>query len=71
MRDLNIIYEDFVKIVATDRDLDVNKVKELADGSSMPGQLAKDNGLIDELGGITEVIAYLEEKIGEDVSICW
>jgi len=71
MRDLNIIYDDFVKTVATDRNLDVNKVKELADGSSMPGQLAIDNGLVDEIGGITEVKEYLKSIIGEEIDICW
>jgi len=71
MRDLNIIHEDIIKTIATDRDLDVNKVRALADGSSMPGQMAKDNGLIDEIGGITEVEKYLKDKMGEDVLVCW
>ncbi len=71
MRDLNIIYDDFVKTVATNRNLDVNKVRELADGSSMLGQLAIDNGLADEIGGITEVKDYLKGIIGEEVNVCW
>ncbi|MDX9913675.1 MAG: S49 family peptidase [Candidatus Moranbacteria bacterium] len=71
MRDLNIIHEDIIRVIATDRNLDINKVRALADGSSMPGQMAKDNGLIDEIGGITEVESYLKDKIGEEVVTCW
>lgn len=71
MRDINIINYGIIQTIATDRDLDINKVRALADGSSMPGQMAKDNGLIDEIGGITEVEKYLKDKIGEDVMTCW
>lgn len=71
MRDLNIIYDDIVKTVASDRGLDIDKMKELSDGSSMPGQLAKDNGLVDQLGGILEVKAWLKDRLGEDIGICW
>ncbi len=71
MRDLNIIYDKFIETVATNRNLDINKVKLLADGSSMPGQMALENGLIDRIGGMTEVKEYLKEKIGEEVDVCW
>ncbi len=71
MRDLNITQENFIKAVAANRKLDINKVRALADGSSMPGQLAKDNGLVDKIGGLTEVKDYLKEKIGEEVQLCW
>lgn len=71
MRDLNIIYENFIKTVAKNRNLDINKVKKLADGSSMPGQMALDNGLIDRIGGMNEVKEYLKNKTGEDTEICW
>jgi protease-4 len=71
MRDLNIMNENFIQVVATNRNLDINKVQALADGSSMPGQMAKDNGFIDRIGGMPEVKEYLKEKIGEDVEVCW
>ncbi len=71
MRDLNIIYEDMVKTIASDRHLDNNKVRELADGSSIPGQMAKDKGLIDEIGSFTEVESYLKDMLGEEVEVCW
>jgi len=71
MRDLKIIHENFIRAIAANRDLDIEKVKALADGSSMPGQMALENGLIDRIGGMPEVKEYLKEKIGEEVEVCW
>lgn len=71
MRDLNITNEHFIKSVAVNRKLDIKKVRKLADGSSMPGELALQNGLIDKIGGIYEIKDYLKEKIDEDVVVCW
>ncbi len=71
MRDVNIMNENFIKAVAANRSLDVDKVKLLADGSSLPGQMALENGLIDRIGGMVEVKEYLKEKIGEEVEVCW
>jgi protease-4 len=70
-RDLKILHENFVSDVATNRKMDINKVRQLADGSSVPGQMALDNGLIDRIGGFDEVEQYLKEKIGEDIDLCW
>lgn len=71
MRDAFIINDNFIKAVSTNRNLDINKVKAMTDGSSMLGQAALQNGLIDRIGGIAEVKDYLKDKIGEDVEICW
>lgn len=71
MRDAYIINDNFIKTVATNRNLDINKVKAMTDGSSMLGEAALQNGLIDKIGGIAEVKDYLKDKIGEDVEICW
>ncbi len=49
-RDLAIYHEYFVGLVAENRGLTLEHVAELADGSSMPGALALDAGLIDQLG---------------------
>ena len=52
MRDVNkIMNENFINAVAENRDLDIKKVRALADGSSMLGQMALENGLIDRIGG--------------------
>ena len=71
MRDVDIMHQNFIKAVAENRNLDINKVRALADGSSMLGEMALKNGLIDQIGGIDEVKEYLKEKIGVDVEICW
>ena len=71
MRDLKIDYDNFVKDVAANRHLDISKVTDLADGSSMTGQMAKDNGLIDQVGGIYDVESYLQKQIKTNVNICW
>lgn len=71
MRDAYIINDNFTITVATNRNLDINKVKAMTDGSSMLGEAALQNGLIDKIGGIAEVKDYLKGKIGEDVEICW
>ena len=71
MRDAYIIHDNFINAVATNRNLDANIVRALADGSSMLGEAALKNGLIDKVGGLDEVRNYLREKTGEDMEICW
>lgn len=71
MRDLEIMHDIFVKAVSENRNLPIDKVKALADGSSMPGEMALENGLIDKIGGIYDVEDYLNELIGEKAEICW
>jgi len=71
MRDNQILHDNFVKAVAENRGLGLEKVKELADGSSMLGQMAMENGLIDKIGSLYEVEDYLKQKIGEEAEICW
>lgn len=71
LRDINIIYQNFVKAVSQNRNIPIEKVKSFADGSTVLGEKAKELGLIDEIGGISEVEKYLEETIGEKPEICW
>lgn len=71
MRDLEIMHNLFVKAVSQNRNLPIDKVNLLANGSSMPGQMALEAGLIDKIGGIYEVESYLKDKLGEDVYVCW
>lgn len=49
-RDLRIYHNHFVKEVSENRDIPIDEVEKLADGSSMPGALALENSLIDALG---------------------
>ena len=71
MRDLNIVNDNFIKAVSENRKIEINKIKKLADGSSMPGQMALDNELIDQVGSIYDVKDYIKELISADVEICW
>ena len=41
------------------------------EGITLFGQMALENGLVDKIGGQSEVEEYLKEKIGEDEEICW
>ena len=70
MRDIKILHENFIKAVADNRNIDIEKVRQFADGSDMLGQMALENGLIDQIGGRYEVEEYLKEKIGKDIEIC-
>ena len=49
-RDLNITDQNFINTVAQNRNLSVASVTAIADGSSMEGQMALQNGLIDKIG---------------------
>jgi protease-4 len=70
-RDLNITLQNFIQAIATNRHLPVAKVAALADGSTMLGEMALQNGLIDQLGTKTEVWQKLEADIGEKPDVCW
>ncbi len=71
MRDDLIIYQNFIEAVSTNRNIPIDKVKSFSDGSTVLGQKAKELGLIDTIGGISEVEQYLEQKTGEKPDICW
>jgi protease-4 len=55
------LYDQFVQIVATGRHMDPAKVRSLADGRAYSGRQALANGLVDEIGGEREAIAWLEK----------
>lgn len=73
MNDLQKTHNLFVETVAENRKLDINKVKELANGWAYDGNDALKNGLIDEIGGLDEASSYLKNNIlnGEEIKICW
>ncbi len=71
MRDVNIIYNNFMKAISENRHIPLDKVMSFSDGSTFLGEQAKSFGAIDEIGGLKEVEKYLETKIGEKPVICW
>ncbi len=70
-RDLKFLHDDFVGTVALYRELPREHIERLADGSALLGSQALNEGLIDEIGNLTEASLYLSQVIGEPVSICW
>lgn len=60
---LDKLHVYFISEVAKNRNLSEDKVKELATGMFFLGQEAKDNGLVDVLGGKEEAVAIIEEKL--------
>ncbi len=54
----------FVDMVAERRGMDVDTVRQLADGRVYTGQQAVANGLIDEIGGRREALRWLQDERG-------
>lgn len=73
LRDLQMTHNLFVNTVAKNRNMDVNKVKELANGWAYNGEEALKLGLVDELGGLDDVKNYLKTNIlnGQEANVCW
>jgi protease-4 len=72
-RDLDEIHSEFVNMVAKYRNLSVDKVKGLADGSTLNGVRARDAGLIDEVGGRAEAqnaLATILQKDSSEIIFC-
>ncbi len=60
---VNNVNSQFIKAVAEGRAMKESAVKKLADGRIFTGEQAKKNGLIDELGGLTQAIT-LAARLG-------
>ncbi|MDB4682459.1 signal peptide peptidase SppA [Crocinitomicaceae bacterium] len=58
------IYQLFLRRVGEGREMKVEDVHKIARGRVWTGEDALVNGLIDELGGLNEAIAYTKKKIG-------
>jgi ClpP class serine protease len=71
MRDISILHDIFVRKVTENRGLDIEKAKELADGSTMLGEMAKENNLIDEIGDAYSAKKMIEEKLNIVPEVCF
>jgi len=56
------IYDDFLQKVADGREMNVEQVHEIAQGRVWSGTDALELGLVDEIGGLEDAIAYAKEK---------
>ncbi|MCF6171011.1 MAG: signal peptide peptidase SppA [Bacteroidales bacterium] len=65
-QEITKIYTNFIKLVATTRKLDEAYVDSIARGRVWTGTDGLDLGLVDELGGLGNAIAYAAEKAGLD-----
>ncbi len=65
---LDKLHGYFIEAVAENRNMSVDSVTKLATGEIFLGSEAKDNGLIDELGGKTEAQKYIESKLNITVT---
>ena len=65
------IYEGFIVRVATGRRLPVARVREIARGRVWTGSQARQLGLVDELGGLTQAVARAkrEARIADDAEV--
>ena len=70
MRDILISHQLFMEFVAENRNMPLEKVKGLADGSTMMGEMALSNSLIDAIGGEYEAKEWLGDQLQEDINIC-
>lgn len=71
MRDIKIMYQNFVEAISSNRNIPIDKVESIADGSMVLGEKALELNLIDGIGGINEVEKLLRQETGEEPSICW
>ena len=62
-RDLAVWHDEFVEQVATNRNLPVGDVAKLADGSTLPGKLALEKKLIDQIGNKEAVRWWFAGKL--------
>lgn len=67
-RSVNRLYNMFLNKVSQGRKLPEQKVAEIAQGRVWSGVAAKEIGLVDEIGGLNNAIAYAakQAKLGED-----
>ncbi len=69
-RDLNVVHEKFITMVATNRNIPIEDVRALADGSSMTGDMSLAKRLVDTIGDEWTAMNWIEEKTGKDVVFC-
>ncbi|WCM42885.1 signal peptide peptidase SppA [Flavobacterium sp. CBA20B-1] len=63
---IEIIYDTFISRVAAGRGIDKAKVDEMAQGRVWTGTMAKELGLVDELGSLDDAIAYAAKLVKTD-----
>jgi protease-4 len=63
---LRAFYEHFLRLVSENRGLPVDSIDHLSRGRVWTGWEARANGLVDQLGGIQDAIAFTADQCGLD-----
>jgi len=63
-RQMQELYQDFVRKVAKGRNMEESAVESVAQGRVWTGSQAKGRGLVDELGGLQLAMSIAQEKAG-------
>ena len=65
------IYERFISLVSLNRDLNISRVGEIAEGRVWMGADAFELGLVDELGTLKDAVSYAAKaaNLGEDYKV--
>lgn len=63
-KSVSTIYDDFIELVSTGRDIEEDRVREIAEGRVWSGTSALELGLVDEIGGLSNAISYAAEEAG-------
>jgi protease-4 len=58
------IQKQFIDAVAKGRNMPVEKVREIADGRILTGAMAKDLGLVDQLGNFQDAVDLAKKTVG-------
>lgn len=63
-RQVDLIYNSFLRKVSEGRNLTIEEVERIAEGRIWSGEDALAVGLVDELGGLRDAIAYASAQVG-------
>lgn len=66
-KQINLIYEIFMRDVAKNRNMTYEEIKNYSDGKIFLGIEAKRNGLIDAYGGRDQAVEYVKDLINQEV----
>ncbi len=66
IKSVDKVYERFTSLVAEGRNLPVERVLEIAEGRVWSGEMAKEIGLVDEIGGLKVAIGVAVDKANLD-----
>ena len=64
---IDSVKNQFVSDIARGRNMEKDKVAQIADGRIMTGEQAKELGLVDEIGTQADAIEYAAKKAGIDL----